>query len=124
VVNHHIYDEETVCFYAVDGGVSVKRVMYEPSHVLCQLPACAYDVPCAILEDVAQPVTVRFAEFEVRPRNRRLEPKRPIDNVKCGLEVRVSVGAGICQRLLLMIHELYLTCQGFVVTVDAPALEV
>ena len=108
----------------VEGDTAVKRIAYESSHVFCQLPACAYGVPCAILEDAAQPVTVRFAEFQLGPGNMLWKSERPIDDVKCGPEVVVPVVAGTCQRLFLMVHELHLFCQAFVIAIGTATLEI
>ena len=62
-------DEKTVRHHIVEGDTAVKRVVYEPSYVFCQLPACAYGVLRTILKDAAQPVMVRFAEFQLGPGN-------------------------------------------------------
>ena len=82
MTSHHVGDEKAVSNHAVEGSTAVKRVAYEFLHVLRQFPACAQNIPGTILEDAAQPLVVRFAEFELRPQDIWLQPECPINDVE------------------------------------------
>ena len=115
--NDHICDEEAIRHHTIRGGAPIKGIVNESPHVPRQSPVSTYGIPRAILEDVAQPLTVWLAKAELGPGDVRLRSECIIDDVECGSEIGVLVEAGTRQGLLLVPDELLLSCQGFIVAV-------
>lgn len=67
------------------GEAATQRLHHKLSRTTRLLPSRVQDVPCKILEDMAQPTAVIFAEPELRPGDPGLEldTKWSVNEVKC-----------------------------------------
>ena len=119
----HVDDGETVRNNA-NRGAPAQQFNDKPFYIIHQFSLCVKDVSCTILKYMTKPAVVRSTKLELRPRDLGSEAECPIDDVKCGFEIGVSIGPTVSQWLPRVINECHLIEECCADIIDTMALDV